>query len=113
MRDEGRGEPGGEGEAMTGEEPQSRAQIGRTHHDSTSWWPEPTHAPDGAPNIVFIVLDDVGFAHLGCYGSDIVTPNMDRLAANGLRYTGFHTTAMCSPTRASLLSGRNHHAAGV
>jgi arylsulfatase len=62
---------------------------------------------------VFIVLDDVGFAHLGCYGSDIATPNMDRLAANGLRYTGFHTTAMCSPTRASLLSGRNHHAAGV
>ena len=88
-------------------------QIGRTYHESTPWWPEPTRAPAGSPNIVFIVLDDVGFAHLGCYGSDIATPNMDRLAAGGLRYTGFHTTAMCSPTRASLLSGRQHHAAGV
>ncbi len=62
---------------------------------------------------MFVVLDDVGFAHLGCYGSDIETPTMDRLAANGLRYTNFHTTAMCSPTRAALLTGRNHHAAGV
>lgn len=88
-------------------------QIGRSYHDSTPWWPESTRAPAGAPNIVFIVLDDVGFAHLGCYGSNISTPNMDRLAAGGLRYTNFHTTAMCSPTRASLLSGRQHHAAGV
>src|SRR5215207_9082299 len=87
--------------------------IGRTYRESTSWWPEPTRPPDGAPNIVFVVLDDVGFAHLGCYGSDISTPNMDRLAANGLRYTGFHTTAMCSPTHAALLTGRNHHTAGV
>ena len=55
----------------------------------------------GAPNVVFIVLDDVGFAHLGCYGSEIETPHMDRLAAGGLRYTNFHTTAMCSPTRAA------------
>ncbi|MCC7367851.1 MAG: sulfatase-like hydrolase/transferase [Chloroflexi bacterium] len=88
-------------------------QIGRSYRDSTPWWPEPTRAPAGSPNIVFIVLDDVGFAHLGCYGSDISTPHMDRLAAGGLRYTNFHTTAMCSPTRASLLSGRQHHAAGV
>jgi arylsulfatase A-like enzyme len=88
-------------------------QIGRTYHESRAWWPEPVSTPTGAPNIVFIVLDDVGFAHLGCYGSDIATPNMDGLAAGGLRYTGFHTTAMCSPTRAALLSGRNHHAAGV
>lgn len=55
------------------------------------------------------MLDDVGFAYLSCYGSDIHTPNIDRLAANGLRYTNFHTTAMCSPTRACLLTGRNHH----
>ena len=74
--------------------------IGRTYHDSTPWWPEPVRAPEGAPNIVIMVLDDVGFAHLGCYGSDIATPNMEKLAANGLRYTSFHTTAMCSPTRA-------------
>lgn len=98
---------------MTDAESTFGGQIGRTYHDSTPWWPEPPHAPAGSPNIVYIVLDDVGFAHLGCYGSDIATPNMDRLAAGGLRYTGFHTTAMCSPTRASLLSGRQHHAAGV
>jgi arylsulfatase A-like enzyme len=88
-------------------------QIGRTYHESTPWWPEPARPPAGAPNVVYVVLDDVGFAHLGCYGSDIDTPNMDRLAAGGLRYTNFHTTAMCSPTRAALLSGRNHHSAGV
>ena len=69
--------------------------------------------PEGAPNVVFIVLDDAGFAHLGCYGSEIETPNMDRLAANGLRYINFHTTALCSPTRACLLTGRNHHSVGV
>lgn len=69
-------------------------------------------APD-TPNVICIVLDDVGFAHLGCYGSDIETPAMDRLAAEGLRYNNFHTTAMCSPTRAALLTGRNHHVAGV
>ncbi|MCI0688919.1 MAG: arylsulfatase, partial [Sporichthyaceae bacterium] len=76
-------------------------------------WPQPPRAPDNAPNIVFILLDDVGFAHFGCYGSDIETPNMDQLASGGLRYTNFHTTAMCSPTRACLLTGRNHHAAGL
>src|SRR4051812_35655853 len=98
---------------MAADEPQFGGQIGRTYRDSTPWWPEPARAPDGAPNIVIMVLDDVGFAHLGCYGSDIATPNMDKLAANGLRYTSFHTTAMCSPTRAALLTGRNHHAAGI
>ncbi len=65
------------------------------------------------PNIIFIVLDDLGFADLGCYGSEISTPNIDRLAAGGLRYTNFHTTAMCSPSRASLLTGRQHHAVGM
>jgi arylsulfatase A-like enzyme len=65
------------------------------------------------PNVVFIVLDDVGFADLGCYGSEISTPNMDRLAAGGLRYNNFHTTALCSPTRAALLTGRNHHTVGM
>ena len=98
---------------MSEVEPGFGGVIGRTYRESTPWWPEPVRAPEGAPNIVFIVLDDVGFAHLGCYGSDIETPTMDRLAANGLRYTNFHTTAMCSPTRACLLTGRNHHAAGV
>lgn len=66
-----------------------------------------------APNVVTIVLDDLGFAQLGCFGADIATPNIDRLAAGGLRYNRFHVTALCSPTRASLLTGRNHHAVGV
>ncbi len=65
------------------------------------------------PNVVTIVLDDLGFAQLSCFGSDINTPNIDRLAAGGLRYNRFHVTALCSPTRASLLTGRNHHAVGV
>ena len=75
-------------------------------------WPE---RPDleGAPNVVYIVLDDVGFAQFGCYGSTIDTPNMDRLAANGLRYTNYHTTTLCSPSRACLLTGRNHHTVGM
>ena len=68
--------------------------------------------PAGAPNVVFIVLDDVGFSDLGCFGSEIETPHIDRLAAGGLRYTNFHTTALCSPTRACLLTGRNHHSVG-
>lgn len=68
---------------------------------------------DGAPHLLFIVLDDVGFADLGCYGSEIATPNMDRLASAGLRYSNFHTTGVCSPTRASLLTGRNPHAVGM
>jgi arylsulfatase A-like enzyme len=67
----------------------------------------------GAPNVVLIVLDDLGFAQLGCYGSDLDTPNLDTLAANGVRFTNFHTTAVCSPTRACLLTGRNHHRVGM
>ena len=66
-----------------------------------------------APNVVVIVLDDTGFAQLGCFGSSIATPNMDALAAGGLRYNRFHVTAICSPTRACLLTGRNHHAVGM
>src|SRR5919206_1635569 len=98
---------------MASAEPGFDGVIGRTYQDSTPSWPEAARPPAGAPNVVFVVLDDVGFADLGCYGSEIDTPEMDRLAANGLRYTNFHTTAMCSPTRACLLTGRNHHAAGV
>ena len=70
-------------------------------------------SPNNSPNVLFIVLDDVGYGQLGCYGSDISTPNMDRLAQNGLMYTNFHTTAMCSPTRSCLLTGRNHHTNGM
>ena len=83
--------------------------IGNTLSESTPWWPEADHGPTGAPNVIVVVLDDVGYAQFGCYGSDIATPTFDRLAAGGLRYSNFHTTALCSPTRAALLSGRNHH----
>ncbi len=86
--------------------------IGRTVAESTPWWPEPKLAA-GTPDVVMVVLDDTGFAHLGCYGSTIATPNIDALAAKGARFTGFHTTALCSPTRACLLTGRNHHAVGM
>jgi len=87
--------------------------IGRTLAESTPWWPELPKAPDGAPNVVMVLLDDVGYAQVGCYGSDISTPNFDRLATGGLRYSNFHTTALCSPTRAALLTGRNHHTNGM
>jgi arylsulfatase len=83
--------------------------VGTTLADSTSAWPVARRAPEGAPNVLVVVLDDVGFAQLGCFGSDIETPNLDRLADRGLRYRTFHTTAMCSPTRACVLTGRNHH----
>jgi arylsulfatase A-like enzyme len=88
-------------------------RIGRYHWESEAWWPPEPHPPDGAPNVLLVVLDDVGYAQLGCYGSDIATPNLDALAAGGLRYAGFHTTALCSPTRACVLTGRNHHNVGM
>ena len=78
--------------------------------DSTPDWApfEPPKAPEGAPNVVYIVLDDVGYSAMSCYGGPIPTPNIDRIAADGLRYTQWHTTALCSPTRSCLLTGRNH-----
>jgi len=87
--------------------------VGRTISESQPWWPAPPQAPAGSPNVVCIVFDDMGFADLGCYGSEIQTPNIDRLAEEGIRYSNFHTTALCSPTRASLLTGRNHHSVGM
>src|SRR5690349_25172845 len=88
-------------------------RIGLTLADSEPAWPISRRAPSGAPNVVLIVLDDVGFAQLGCFGSDIATPAFDRLAADGLRYRSFHTTAMFSPTRACLLMGCTHHTSAM
>jgi arylsulfatase A-like enzyme len=88
-------------------------RIGRTVYESKPHWPDVPRPRDGAPNVVVMLFDDLGFAHLGCYGSSIATPNIDKLAASGLRYTNFHTTALCSPTRAALLTGRNHHSVGM
>jgi arylsulfatase len=76
-------------------------------------WPQPPRPPAGTPHVLVILFDDVGFSDFGCYGSAIRTPNIDALAARGLRYSGFHTTAMCSTTRAALLTGRNHHSVGM
>ena len=93
-------------------EPGFGGHIARTYQESTPWWPDPP-AGLGGTNVVMIVLDDTGFAHFGCYGSELATPNIDLLAAGGLRYTSFHTTALCSPSRAALLTGRNPHAVGM
>ncbi|MFK7918580.1 MAG: arylsulfatase [Ilumatobacter sp.] len=87
--------------------------IGRTVADSQAWFDEPPHPGPGAPNVVMVLLDDTGFAQFGCYGSDIDTPNVDALAAGGLQFTNFHVTPLCSPTRASLLTGRSQHAVGM
>lgn len=89
-------------------------RIGRTILDTQySYEDMPTGRREDAPNVVYIVLDDTGFAHLGCYGSSINTPNIDQLASGGLRYNNFHTTAVCSATRASLLTGAFNHSVGV
>jgi arylsulfatase A-like enzyme len=90
-----------------------RGTIGKTVAGSKPWWPPAVKPPTGAPNILVVLFDDVGFSDFGCYGSPIKTPTIDALAAEGLRYSGFHTTAMCSTTRAALLTGRNHHSVGV
>jgi arylsulfatase A-like enzyme len=87
--------------------------IGRTVQESSPAWPKPSRAKDGAPNVLFCVLDDVGYGQLSCFGGLVDTPNIDRVAASGLRYANMHTTALCSPTRATILTGRNHHSSGV
>lgn len=83
--------------------------IGKTLADSKEWWPEPVKAPPGSPNVVLILLDDVGYGASATFGGLIRTPLFDSLAHNGLRYTNFHTAGICAPTRAALLTGRNHH----
>jgi arylsulfatase A-like enzyme len=88
-------------------------RIGRTATDSEAWFDEAPHPGSGAPNVVMVLLDDTGFAQFGCYGSTIDTPHIDALAAGGLQFTNFHVTPLCSPTRASLLTGRSQHAVGM
>lgn len=86
-----------------------KGRIEATYQDSVPAWPDEAVPPAGAPNVVMIVLDDVGFAQLGCYGSDIATPRIDALATRGIRLCNFNTTGICSATRSCLLTGRNHH----
>jgi len=91
----------------TQQQPQPyEGKIGRTLADSTEWWPQPVRAPAGAPNVVWILLDDVGYGASSAFGGEVSTPAMDWLAQNGLRYTNFHTTGICAPSRAALLTGR-------
>lgn len=88
-------------------------RIGRTVRESIPAFPALRRAPEGAPNVLLVLTDDVGFGATSTFGGPVPTPTLDRLAANGLRYNRFHTTGMCSPTRAALLTGRNHHAVGT
>ena len=90
-----------------------KGHIGRKAKDSIKDFPQEVAAPKGAPNVLLIMTDDVGFGASSTFGGPIETKTFDRLAANGLRYTQFHTTALSSPTRAALLSGRNHHSAAT
>ncbi len=89
-----------------------RGKIAQKYQDSKEDWPQRPQAPADAPSILVILLDDTGYGQLGAYGGLIKTPNIDRLAAGGLTYTHFHTTALCSPSRAAILAGRNHHSIG-
>ena len=93
--------------------PVFKGKIGQTYKDSTPDFPKPLEAPKDAPNVLLIILDDVGFGQAGTFGGPAPTPTLDRLAQNGLRYNQFHTTALCSPTRAAMLTGRNHHSVDV
>jgi arylsulfatase len=93
-------------------EPPFTGRIGKTYLESEAEWPKLPTPPAGAPNVVIILLDDVGFGQASTFGGPIATPALDKLAAGGLRYNRFHTTAICGPSRAALITGRNHHNCG-
>ncbi len=101
--------PAGAQEVLPAPPAPFKGQIGLSATDSKPDFPQPVQAPKGAPNVVIVLLDDVGFGASSTFGGPINTPTLDKLAKSGLRYTQFHTTALCSPTRAALLTGRNHH----
>jgi arylsulfatase len=102
-----------DGEQLPKPDPAFKGKIGETYKDSTPDYPRPAKAPKGAPNVLLILLDDVGFGMCSTFGGPASTPHLDKLAKNGLAYNRFHTTALCSPTRAALLTGRNHHSVGT
>lgn len=103
------------GYAASAEEgaPQWKGKIAKTYEESKEYWAPKQRPPKGAPNVIVFLLDDTGLAHIGSFGGLIKTPNIDRLANNGLRYNNFHTTALCSPSRATLMAGRNPHMIGL
>jgi len=94
-------------------QPEFGGKIARSYEDSEEWWPPENLPPEGAPNVIIFLLDDTGFAQIGSFGGLIETPSIDALANNGLRYNNFHTTALCSPSRATLMAGRNPHSIGL
>ena len=94
-------------------DPPFRGKIEVAFKDSTGEFPEPMRAPKGAPNVLLIISDDIGYGHMSAFGGPANTPNFDRLAKQGLSFTNFHTTAVCSASRAALLTGRNAHAVGM
>jgi arylsulfatase A-like enzyme len=100
------------GKVLPAPSPQFGGVINLNANQSKPWWSPRIVPPKGAPNILLIMTDDVGFAAPSTFGGVIPTPALDRIAANGLRYTNFHSTALCSPTRAALITGRNHHSVG-
>ncbi|WP_222428761.1 arylsulfatase [Denitratisoma sp. DHT3] len=100
------------GESLPRPDPAFQGVIAPTRAASKPDWPQMPHAPKGAPNVVVVLLDDVGFAAPGTFGGAIPTPSLDKLAKQGLTYNQFHVVGICSPTRAALLSGRNHHQVG-
>ena len=93
-------------------EPPFQGTIGKTYKDSKEAWPTLPTPPEGAPNVIVILLDDVGFGQTSTFGGPVPTPRLDQLSTEGLSYTRFHTTAICGPSRAALITGRNHHNAG-
>jgi arylsulfatase A-like enzyme len=90
-----------------------KGKIAKSYKDSKEWWPSTPKPPAGTPNAIIFLLDDTGFAHYGSFGGLIETPVIDKLAENGLRFNNFHTTALCSPSRAAIMAGRNHHRIGL
>ena len=101
-----------EGSQLPAPPPKFGGVIKETADKSKSWWPPRVVPPKGAPNVLLIITDDVGFGAPSTFGGVIPTPALDRIANDGLRYTQFHSTALCSPTRAALITGRNHHSVG-
>jgi len=100
-------------ESLPRSAPPFKGQIGSSYKDSIPDYPAAVTAPAGAPNVLIILLDDVGFGMTGTFGGPVPTPALDQLSASGVKYNRFHTTSLCSPTRAALLTGRNHHTAAT
>jgi len=101
-----------DGKQLPPPDPKFGGVIGEKASDSKPWWAPRVVPPKNAPNVLLIMTDDAGFGAPGTFGGVVPTPALDRIANNGLRYTNFHSTSLCSPTRAALITGRNHHVSG-